>query len=100
MALTESTIRRRAKNHYVKELKKNPSLQLSELQQLPIRKRGRPPLIGKEIDRQVQVYLNEITELGGVVNTAIAIAVGNGVIMEDQNLCVLEAKMLFCLRIG
>ena len=80
MALTESTISR-AKNHYVEELKKNPSLQLSELQQLPIRKRGRPPLIGKEIDRQVQVYLNEIGELGGVVNTAIAIAVGNGVIM-------------------
>ena len=85
MALTESTIRR-AKNHYVEELKKNPSLKLSELQQLPIRKRRSPPLIGKEMDRQVQVYLNEIRELGGVVNTAIAIAVGNGIIIEDQKL--------------
>ena len=38
LALTEPTIRR-AKNCYVEELKKNPSSELSELQELPTRKR-------------------------------------------------------------
>ena len=81
-ALTESTITR-AKNRNVEELKKNPNFELTELKELPTRKRGRPLLIGEELDRQIRVYLNAIQEHGGVVNTAIAIAVGNDVIMKD-----------------
>ena len=53
LALTEPTVRR-AKNRYVEELKKRPrnsSFELSELQELPTRKRGRPLLIGEELDK-------------------------------------------------
>ena len=63
LSLTEPTVRR-AKNRYIEELKKNPSFEFSELQELPTRKKGRPLLIGEELDRQVRVYLNAIRERG------------------------------------
>ena len=78
----------RAKNHYNEELKKRPrhsaNSELSELQELPTKKKGRPLLIGQELGRQVRVYLNAVRECGGVVNTAITIAVGTGIVMKDQ----------------
>ena len=87
MALTEPTVQR-AKNRYNEELKKRPQhsadSELSELQELLTKKKGRPLLIGQELDRQVGAYLNAIRERGGVVNTAITIAVGTGIVMKDR----------------
>ena len=72
---------RRAKNRYIEELKKRPwhsaDSELSELQELPTKKKGRPLLIGQELDRQVRVYLNAVRERGGV-------AVGTGIVMKDR----------------
>ena len=86
LALTEPTVRR-AKNRYIEELKKRPrnsSFEFSELQELPTRKRGKSLLIGEELDRQVRIYLNVVRERGGVVNTAIIIAVGTDIVMKDR----------------
>ena len=49
--------------------------------------RGRPLLLGKELDRQVQRYLEQLRENGSVVNSAIAIACAIGVVKShDRNL--------------
>ena len=60
LALTEPT----AKNHYVEEQKRprhSTDPELSELlQELSTKKKGRQPLIGQELVRQVRVYLNAV----------------------------------------
>ena len=71
---------RRAKNLYLDELKKRSrSDDVDDFRELPTRKRGRPLLLGEELDRQVRTYLNDIRGRGCAVNTAVAIGVGLGI---------------------
>ena len=51
---------------------------------------GRPLLIGKELDRQVQEYLKYLREQGSAVNSAIAIATAEGVVRN------VDAILLAC----
>ena len=67
---------------------KRPRSDSSEdLSELPSKKMGRSLLIGEELDRQVQEYLRYLREQGLAVNSAIAIATGEGVVRSvDANL--------------
>ena len=57
------------------------------VERLSARPKGRPLLLGQELDRQVQAYLISLREAGGVVNTFIAIAAAMGIIRwHDSNL--------------
>ena len=54
---------------------------------LPEFPKGRPLLLGKQLDQQVREYLNALCDSGGVVNTLIAIAAATGIIRQhDSNL--------------
>ena len=57
------------------------------VERLPVKPKGRPLLLGPELDRQVQDYLISLREAGGVVNTLIAIAAATGIVRRhDSNL--------------
>ena len=47
---------------------------------LPCKKRGRPLLLGPELDKKVQLYLRRVRDAGGVVTARIAVAAAKGVI--------------------
>ena len=49
------------------------------VQELVDMKRGRPLLLGSELDKQVQAYLTTLCTYGAVVNTAIAMACAEGI---------------------
>ena len=50
-------------------------------------KTDRPLLVGDELDKQVQQYLTDLRKRGCVINTRIAIAVGEGILLnKDANL--------------
>ena len=54
---------------------------------LPEKKRGRPVLLGDELDEKVQVYLKKIREGGGVVSARITMAAARGIVMScDRNM--------------
>ena len=54
---------------------------------LPQKKKGRPLLLGEELDKQVQAYLTSFRESGAVVNTAIAMACAEGIVRStDSNM--------------
>lgn len=94
LPLKETTVRR-IKNVYLSELKKG-SFEASHsgesgdgevVQQLPAKKKGRPLLIGEELDQQVREYLQALRKNGAPVNTAIVIACGDGIVRsKDANL--------------
>ena len=51
---------------------------------MPSKKRGRPLLLGANLDRQVQAYLYAVCERGGAVNTSLTIAIGTEIAMRDS----------------
>ena len=85
---------RRFKNNYQDQLKKSiHSLSGSDspnvFRELVPKKRGRPLLIGEELDEQVREYIRELRREGVVINSDVAIAVGTGIVMNsDANLLV------------
>ena len=44
------------------------------VKRLPVKKRGRPLLIGEKLDGEVKAYIQAIHAMGGVVTTTITIA--------------------------
>ena len=87
--LKESTVRD-WRDAYRQELKKKRKVDSKggiKIDELPGRKRGRPLLLGEELDKQVQDYLTSFRESGAVVNTAIAMACAEGIVRsKDTNL--------------
>ena len=51
-----------------------------EVKSLPQMKRGRPPLLGENLDRQVISYIKEVREKKGIVTTAVTIASGEAIV--------------------
>ena len=55
--------------------------------ELPPKKVGRPLSLGEDLDKEVQAYLLNLREVGGVVNGAIARASAKGIIrMKNSKL--------------
>ena len=54
---------------------------------LPKKKRGRPLLVGKELDKHVETFLQQLQANGVVINTAIVMATVEGIVCsKDSNL--------------
>ena len=54
------------------------------MQELIPKKRGRPLTLGEELDKQVREYLLDTRHCGGIVNTAVTIATGTGIVMSQN----------------
>ena len=86
--LKESTVRG-WKTVYLRELasKLKAGDKDTAVERLPVKPKGRPLLLGPELDRQVQDHLISLHDAGGVVNTSIAIAAATGIVRRhDSNL--------------
>ena len=65
---------------YLKSMKENRGDSSDEdIAELPHKKRGRPFLLGKDIDEQVQLYLHKIQENGGVITASVAVSAAKGI---------------------
>ena len=66
---------------YLRELhsRKRAGEDLS-IKELPTKKTGRPLMLGKDLDEQVQAYLKERGRIGGVVNAAIVMVSAKGIV--------------------
>jgi len=77
-SVNESTARRFKKlydqERKIKRMREEPE----DIIELPLKKRGRPLLLGKRLDDQVQEYIMKLREYGCVVNTTIVVAAARG----------------------
>ena len=55
-----------------------------EITKLHPKKRGRPLLLGAQVEEQVQMYLKKIREEGGVVSAFIAVAASKGILQSSD----------------
>jgi len=63
------------KIYYLDEIKKlRATGKVTGLDKLPLKKQGRPVLLGEKIDTIVQEYLKKVCEAGGGVSSCIVIA--------------------------
>ena len=60
---------------------------VNRMNKLHSRRRGHPLLLGKVLDDQVKKYVNYLRKSGAVINSAIVMAVAEGIIrIHDSNL--------------
>ena len=52
--------------------------------ELPLKKRGRPLLLGERLDSMVQKYISDTRKVGGSVSTAVVIAGAKGILMTQD----------------
>ena len=85
MVLKASSVRD-WKSAYIREIRSRRG-DITALKRLPEKKRGRPLLLGEELDRQVRAYVTSLRSNGAVVNTAIVMSCAEGIIKNhDSNL--------------
>ena len=81
--VSETTVRS-IKTAYVKlgVQQKRGAEDEGEITALPLKKRGRPALLGQELDTHVQMYLKKVREGGGAVSARIAMAAARGILLK------------------
>ena len=89
--INPSTIRG-FKKAYLQELNRKRRAEEDDLTvtSLPTKKRGRPLLLGEELEWKVQLYLRAIRESGGAVNTAIVLGAARGIILKLNRTMLVE----------
>ena len=80
----ESTVRG-WKNAYCSELSsRSRKRDASSIKELPEKRRGRPLLLGEEMEEQVKWFLKRIRQSGGVVNSQIVIGTAKGANLAEN----------------
>ncbi len=70
---------------------------MSGIKSLDHKKRGRPFLLGEELDLQAQAYVKFLRENGAVINTAIVMAVAEEIVKSnDSNLLKINGGHIVC----
>ena len=57
---------------------------------IPFKKRGRPLLLGEELDTEVQYYLKKVREGGGIVTARIAMGAARGILRSCDHFRLAE----------
>lgn len=79
--LAESTVRSMKKSYEASFNSKKRKLDFDgEITELVPKKRGRPLLLGAELDTKVQRYITVLRDNGAVINTQIVVAAGKGLV--------------------
>ena len=83
------TTARRLKSEHLLKLKDEcrGESTVPEVKSLHTKPQGRPLLLGKQLDKSVQEYIDAMRKVGGVVNTAIVMAAARGVIASRHLDC-------------
>ena len=75
------------KRSYLESIKENRGEVITSL---PVKKRGRPLLLGESLDRMVQKYLKKVREGGGVVTARVVVAAVRAIILTQDRSKLVE----------
>ena len=60
------------------------------VESLPIRKRGRPLLIGETLDEEVKAYIREVRNLGGVITSEVTMSAATAIVQKHDRMMLSE----------
>lgn len=86
-SISESTVRGWVKK-YKQQLQSTPNPE--DITELPMAKRGRPLLLGHELDQQVIDHIKAMRECGGIVNRSILLATATGIVSHHDRSLLAE----------
>ena len=83
---------------YTKQLQLSKEYQKEmRVDKLESKKKGRPPLLGNKLDKQVQLYVEELSARKVPINTAIVMSAAEGVVKNhDSNLLLCNGGHIEC----
>ena len=81
MDLKEATVRG-WKKAYENELKRMHQSGADVVSELPVKKRGRPPLLGEKSDTYLQKIIADMRERGAPVGTSVIVGIGRGILLK------------------
>ena len=90
--LKESTVSTWKKKYLVevKLIQSKEGRGAAEVKALPLKKRGRPLLLGSKLDEDVQKYIRAVRAAGGVVTTSITIAAATAIVKQNDRSLLVE----------
>ena len=90
MLIKESSVRTWVEKYKFECEKKRKAGEMDlSVKSLPSAKRGRPLLLGEELDKQVQGYIRALRDEGGVVTIPLTMAIGTAIV-ESSNRMLLS----------
>ena len=78
----ETTLHSMKKAYQQEVTRKRACEDCQDVDYLPHQKRGRPVLLGANVDSQVKTYLRRVRDAGGVVTARIAVAAARGILLS------------------
>ena len=78
------------KEKYLRELKRQRYDEHPAVTEFPSAKRGRPLLLGSELDARVEHFLKALRANGAVINTAVVMATADGIIRNHDSSLLAE----------
>lgn len=95
--LCEGTIRTWVKQYKRELISRRGCNKDANIVKLESKRRGRPLLLGDELDKRVQLYVKALREAGAVINTSITMAAAEGVVKSfDSNLLQSNGGHITC----
>ena len=95
--LCEGTIRTWVKQYKRELISQRECNKDTNIEKLESKRRGRPLLLGDELDKRVQLYVKALREAGAVINTSITMAAAEGVVKSfDSNLLQCNGGHIIC----
>ena len=88
--LSDSTVRSMRSKYNKLVTNKKRKLDFTEIDEIQSKKRGRPLLLGCELDQKVQHYIKTLRENGAVINTAIVLAAAHGIVASTDKSLLTE----------
>ena len=68
------------------------------VQTLPRKKQGRPLLIGKELQKEVQEYIKHMRKASSVVNTEVVSAAAEGILVNHDSKSSIKLSTSWAMR--
>ena len=62
----------------------------AEVKTLPAKKRGRPLMLGEDIDKQLQLYQQKVRDQGGVITASVVVAAARGILLSNDRSKLVE----------
>ena len=88
--ISRTTVHGLKKAYYQELSRKRKAEEDLAISTLPTKKRGRPLLLGEDLDTKVQQYLRALRESGGAINTAIVLGAARGIILKTKRTVLAE----------